>query len=343
MAFLGKGAEGEQLFKKALRLNPYRNIWYSSYGAFTCFVQGRFQESIDLALKGPLTEVWVDMPGYIAAAHAQLGNEPKARDYYHVFRKTFQKEITSGKPFTDKEMVSWIGKANPFKHRSHLDFLIEGLVMAGLDQTAGEMLSTLHPGTKSDPKPSRKSGPVPQTNVFAPHIGLWHMRYGGATVQIPEVKGFLDLRRLLDRPGEELHCTELMGHVIQSGSETSLLDEKARRAYEARIRELTQELDEAEMHNDLGRKERLNQELEQLSDHLAKALGLGGRSRKLNASAERARAAVTWRIRSAIRKIQDAHPTLGQHLANAIHTGTFCSYTPEHDHHWELSPPPPAA
>ena len=50
---------------------------------------------------------------------------------------------------------------------------------------------------------------------------------------------------------------------------------------------------------------------------LSGALGLGGRSRRLGSAAERARTAVTWRIRNAIRKIATAHPALGRHLENA--------------------------
>ena len=74
----------------------------------------------------------------------------------------------------------------------------------------------------------------------------------------------------------------------------------------------------------------------ELSKQLAKTLGLGGRSRKLGNASEKARAAVTWRIRSAIKKIQSAHPRLGIHLSNSIQTGIFCVYAPESDMDWEV-------
>jgi hypothetical protein len=38
---------------------------------------------------------------------------------------------------------------------------------------------------------------------------------------------------------------------------------------------------------------------------------------------------VTWRIRSAIKKVASAHPRLGRHLDNAVRTGHFCVYQPE--------------
>jgi hypothetical protein len=71
-------------------------------------------------------------------------------------------------------------------------------------------------------------------------------------------------------------------------------------------------------------------------DELTSSTGLGGRSRSLGDRAERARSAVTWRTRSAIKKIQAAHPRLGQHLQNSIRTGTFCVYRPEVPTDWQV-------
>jgi len=131
-------------------------------------------------------------------------------------------------------------------------------------------------------------------------------------------------------------CSELMGTPDSLSEPTPMLDEKARRAYEARIREIQEEIREAEEMNDLGRSEKLNAEFDQLTDHLSKSLGLGKRSCKLDADTDRARAAVTWRIRNAIRKIEAVHPSLANHLNHAIRTGTFCGYKPEKEPHWHL-------
>jgi len=65
-------------------------------------------------------------------------------------------------------------------------------------------------------------------------------------------------------------------------------------------------------------------------------VGLGGRSRRLVSLAERARSAVTWRIRHAQRRIAAAHPSLGRHLENSLRTGTFCSYRPERPVAWRF-------
>ena len=76
--------------------------------------------------------------------------------------------------------------------------------------------------------------------------------------------------------------------------------------------------------------------LDRIVELLSGALGLGGRSRALGSAAERARSAVTWRIRSGVKKIAKAHPRLGRHLENAVRTGTFCIYQPERPVEWRF-------
>jgi hypothetical protein len=113
-------------------------------------------------------------------------------------------------------------------------------------------------------------------------------------------------------------------------------DEKAKRKYHAKIAELQEELREDEEMNDVGRTELINNELNQILDHLSQATGLQGRSRKLADSSDRARAAVTLRIKSAIQKIENVHPSLAIHFQNNIKTGTFCVYSPENKVEWDL-------
>ena len=105
---------------------------------------------------------------------------------------------------------------------------------------------------------------------------------------------------------------------------------------QSKQKELQEELRQAEADNDPARAEPAGIELDTVIEELAKATGLQGRSRKMGDTAERARSAVTWRIRSAIKKIGAAHPGLGQHLSNSIRTGNFCVYSPESAIEWGL-------
>ncbi|HEU4420905.1 MAG TPA: hypothetical protein VFR67_00005, partial [Pilimelia sp.] len=80
-------------------------------------------------------------------------------------------------------------------------------------------------------------------------------------------------------------------------------------------------------HADLAHHQRASDERERLLAELHRATRPDGGSRALgNTAAERARKAVTARIRDAIRRITDAHPELGTHLDRTIRTGTTCRY-----------------
>ncbi len=62
------------------------------------------------------------------------------------------------------------------------------------------------------------------------------------------------------------------------------------------------------------------------------ALAVDGRAASGDASsadAERARLAVTKRIKAVVRKIAANHPSLGYHLGTTIRTGRFCAYAPD--------------
>ena len=65
-----------------------------------------------------------------------------------------------------------------------------------------------------------------------------------------------------------------------------------------------------------------------LARQLASAVGLGGRDRKTGSEAERARSAVTKRIKNSINRIGEVVPSLRSHLAVRVKTGYFCSYNP---------------
>ena len=108
-----------------------------------------------------------------------------------------------------------------------------------------------------------------------------------------------------------------------------ILDERAKTAYRARLRELEEELAEATSWADPVRAAKARQEMQFLVGQLAGAVGLGGRDRKTGSPAERARVNVTRAIRGALSRIRAHSPALADHLDATIHTGTFCAYTPD--------------
>ena len=167
----------------------------------------------------------------------------------------------------------------------------------------------------------------------------WAITFRGVTQRVADAKGVRDLALLLGRPDEEVHCLELAGGSDVGGGAGPMIDQQARRAYQDRIRELQEVIQDAREANDPYRAERAEDELDALVGQLAGAFGLGGRERTTGTAAERARSTVTSRLRAAIRKIGELQPELGRHLHNAVKTGTWCAYRPEPGIRWRVDGP----
>ncbi len=192
----------------------------------------------------------------------------------------------------------------------------------------------------SRPRQAHGAGPDGGAGRLQRSGRVWLVEWRGRHSTVPDAKGLRDLAVLLAHPGQPVPALELVeaaGGPPAAAAGASLgpvLDATARRAYQQRLADLAGELDEAEAHSDLGRMERLRAERSMLASELASALGLGGRARIAGDPAERARKAVTMRIRGAIRAIAVQDDALARHLRNTIRTGRLCSYQPEGPVSW---------
>jgi hypothetical protein len=119
-----------------------------------------------------------------------------------------------------------------------------------------------------------------------------------------------------------------------------VLDAQAKAAYQGRLKELREEVEEAESFNDPERAARAREEMDILAGELAGAIGLGGRDRKAGSNAERARVSVTKAIRTTIRRVAEHDPHLSRELEANVRTGTFCAYEPDPRHPilWRVDP-----
>ncbi|MEM9517233.1 MAG: hypothetical protein AAGA42_20460 [Actinomycetota bacterium] len=165
---------------------------------------------------------------------------------------------------------------------------------------------------------------------------VWVIDWYGERTQLSASKGMADLAQLLAEPSKEFAAVDLMGAVVAGSSAVGGIDGQARKEYEARIIELQADIDEADAFNDVGRVEALQNEMDALVDQLTSAVGLGGRSRQSGTEAERARSAVTHRLRATIKRFDEHLPSLGAHLRSAVTTGTFCVYRPEPEVSWTV-------
>jgi tetratricopeptide (TPR) repeat protein len=160
---------------------------------------------------------------------------------------------------------------------------------------------------------------------------VWRVQGSGREVRVRDMRGMRLLARLIEHRGQEIHVLVLAseeGVPVDESDAGPRIDERALRAYRARLAELAEELDEAERNADRGRAERLRAEQAALEDEIRGAVGLGGKARKAGSATERARVNVQRRLKDALSRIADADAGLGQRFGAAVRTGTYCSFQP---------------
>jgi hypothetical protein len=227
--------------------------------------------------------------------------------------------------------------------------------MKPLEAKVVELRAEAGLGDEPSTAPVPEGPPAPATAaVFRREGDVWTIAYDGKGLRLKDAKGLQYIAHLLRHEGREFHAADLAGGVeagpqpdpASGGEATEIvaglgdagerLDAPARAAYRQRLQDLEAELAEATQWADAGRAEQLRAEVDFLREELAAAYGLGGRTRKAADASDRARKAVTSRIRESIERIGKEHPALARHLENAIHTGTFCSYQPDRPLPWKL-------
>jgi tetratricopeptide (TPR) repeat protein len=160
---------------------------------------------------------------------------------------------------------------------------------------------------------------------------VWTVRFGERSALVRDSKGLRMLARLIRQPDRDIHVLDLSGTgaaIADSGDAGPVLDAQARRQYQERVRELQEELEEADELNDQGRADAIRDELDFIARELSRAFGLGGRERTSGSAAERARINVRRRIKDALQRVDEQLPGAGRYLENTIKTGSYCRYSP---------------
>lgn len=314
---LGYLKEAKELYERAKRLNPVYN--YADIGTVIFFEMGEFEQAIALAEQQEVNKTWVDFPAYHAAAFFRKGDLKKMREHWQIYLQEFSKKINGGRPADTQTALQWMIDVHPYRDKTRLRPFWQHMSQGELDELVVAQPSALSA----------------HQNRFTEEGGLWTMSFGGKQVQLPTLKGYHDLARLLAQPHQPIHCTELMGaKALETGA--VVFDEKAKAAYQKRILKLQEEIEETEAAQESERLGALQEEYDRLLEHLSREIGKGGKARKVSGTIEKCRSAITWRIRSSIKKIAENHPALGKHLEVSVKTGVFCEYAPEYETDWML-------
>jgi len=207
----------------------------------------------------------------------------------------------------------------------------------GMTRLAADLVEPASSAGEPSPAPRPPAAGAVEA-VLSRDIDYWRIGYGRECFQLKDTKGLSFLHTLLRHPGREFHVLDLAGGAepradggsrAAAGDAGDVLDPAARAAYKRRLEDLRETLEEAQSFNDLERAARAEHEIDFLTEELARAVGMGGRTRKAASAAERARVNVSRTIGAVVRKIAAGSPALGQHLNATVRTGYFCSYTPD--------------
>ena len=233
------------------------------------------------------------------------------------------------------------------------------------DQRRTEPVETESPTNYRSSSKARQTTAALQNNtvdecaIFRREGDYWTVSYRDSAFRLKDVKGLAYIAFLLGHPGERIHVHELIARVdgvAERGSELraeiarevspasdlgdagDAIDPQAQADYRRKLRELAEDLEEAEGLNDIGRAERIRMEAEFLKEELSAAVGIGGRNRKAAAHAERARGMVSKNIRAGLEKIRGEDAVLAHHFAASIKTGYYCAYLPDPERKisWQL-------
>lgn len=166
---------------------------------------------------------------------------------------------------------------------------------------------------------------LPACNEFRLEDGRWQLCFENVHAQLPDSKGLRDIAMLIDASGAVIHVATLVGNELPRSGADPILDQTAKARFKARLGAMADEIQDADDAGNTARAEELRTEREALIHSLAAAAGLGGRTRRLGDQSERARKAVSARVRDALGKIDKVHPALAEHLRGALRMGTACS------------------
>jgi 7-cyano-7-deazaguanine synthase in queuosine biosynthesis len=199
-----------------------------------------------------------------------------------------------------------------------------------------------------------------EEHVFRQEGQRWTVRFAGQTRHFNHSKGLRYLARLLEHPGRDFHALDLAqdrspgdgpvdraqlarwlpanlsgeGLSLAGPADDDVLDAKARRQYQARIRYLRKQRDEVPSPGAEQRLAAIDTEITELQRALRSATDVRGRARQFDSATDRSRKAVSSALHRSLKTIGEFHPHLHRHLKICVSIGTYCVYNPDSPTTW---------
>src|SRR5262245_39168772 len=263
------------------------------------------------------------------AMNERMGARPQVACCQHEYARVLQ--LRNG-PGDRKHARELLARARVAARACGLGLLLEWIERLGPVEPEAEPRATSAPAAVA--AASAPAVPAAATVAILRRDGdVWVVGFAGETARLKDARGLHLLATLLGHPGQDIHALDLAsggaGAVADRGDAGPLLDPAARAAYQRRLEDLRDEVEEAERFADPERATRAREEIDFLAEELARGVGLGGRDRRAASAAERARINATRTIRKVVKRIATANPRLGEHLRATVRTGYLCTYAPD--------------
>lgn len=124
-AFCGHHEKAKALCDRAAELNPLRPMHYWGYRASVELLGRNFDACIAAVSRAP--DMYPDIQGWAAVAHAHLGQLSEARTALRQFYADMRKRWTGAQKPTDQELRKWFAQIFPIKLEEDRRLLAEGL------------------------------------------------------------------------------------------------------------------------------------------------------------------------------------------------------------------------
>lgn len=127
---LGDADRASQLTDEALALHPKQPDWYFAATAFTRLLARSPADALYFGLRAP--DSMVDARALLAVASAHSGRDAEAHEHARCFVDNFRRKIVPQREPEPGEPVRWLLHVNPFRRAADRDYLLDGLLRAGL-------------------------------------------------------------------------------------------------------------------------------------------------------------------------------------------------------------------
>ena len=276
--FLGYADESVELYKKSIKINPFHDDKYFAYGSNYYLESGDFVKSIELSKKTS-SDCYTDFPVWVAAAYYKMGDMNNMWISWQQYIEQFKTKAFSGKKDVHEAALDWLEVINPFQK----------------DNYVFELRDFVRTSTHHIPLQPIETNKHKTSNYIQKKEDHWELCFNNQSILLKNSKGLNDIYVLMQEPYKDFYCLDLMQGNKHKQADIEIIDEKARKAYFTRIKELQTEIEAAESNNQLEYISKLHKEYDQIMQYLSGSIGIGGKIRKVGSNIDKARSAVTWK------------------------------------------------